>query len=216
MKPYYEDGSCVIYHGDCREILPGLTADVVITDPPYGIDLAYNEHNDDWRPTAEEVWTPLVATGAKSLHFTSSNRHLPFWLDEVRRAGWEYMHCSVYWNDTRAGGNWNGQFAYAWEPILSFKLPGSSFRLADRMMSDVFAHGGRKATAHPAERDRTAWGKFLRLVPGDTILDPFLGSGTTLLVARDFGRKAIGVERDERYCELAARRLNQGVLDLGA
>jgi DNA modification methylase len=211
MTPYYDDGTCVIYHGDCRELLPRVSADVVLTDPPYGIGLDYG-HADDWHPDSD-IWR-LVS--ARSIHMTTSNKHLPYWIDALRSAGWDYRHCSVYWNATRCGGNWNGQFAYAWEPVLSFAKPREPFRLRKRMLTDVIRHDGSRTVDHPAERDLGAWTAFLDLLPGDTTLDPFMGSGTTLRAAKDLGRKAIGIEIEERYCEIAAKRLGQEVLPLEA
>lgn len=213
MKPYYEQDGITIYHGDCRGVLPFIQADTVLTDPPYGIGLDYG-HDDDWRPGID-VWVPLAATGASSVHMTVSNRHLDYWMDVMRESGWAYRHTSVYWNDTRAGGNWGGQFAYAWEPWLSFVRPGSTFSLRNRMLSDVFQHDGRRTTAHPAERQIGVWREFLDLLPGAVILDPFMGVGTTLDAARHLGRRAIGIEVEERFCDIAAQRLSQQVLAFG-
>ncbi len=211
--PYYDQDGITIYHADCRDVLPFLSdIDTVLTDPPYGIGLEYG-HEDDWRPGAD-VWKPILDTGATSIHMTTSNRHLDYWLDTLRDCGWDYRHISVYWNDTRAGGNWNGQFAYAWEPWLSFIRRGSSFRLRKRMLTDVFAHRGDRTTGHPAERQIGVWRNFLDLLPGDVILDPFLGVGTTLDAAQQLGRRAIGIEIEERYCQIAVDRLAQQVLPL--
>jgi len=205
VEPYYSDEWVTIYHGDCREILPGLEADVVITDPPYGIGLDYG-HKDNWRPNRDTWRLARRVTG--ELHMTVSNRHLCWWLDELRAAGFEYAHTSVYWNRCRAGGNANGQYAYAWEPILHF----GTARLMNRMLSDVIPHTGRTRTDHPAERDLGAWVMLMYPIAGSTVLDPFMGSGTTLRAAKDLGRKAIGIEIEERYCEIAAKRCAQEVL----
>jgi site-specific DNA-methyltransferase (adenine-specific) len=82
------------------------------------------------------------------------------------------------------------------------------------MMSDVFAHRGDRTTSHPAERQPGVWRAFLNLLPGDVVLDPFMGSGTTLDAARSLRRKAIGIEIEEKYCEIAVQRLAQLVLAL--
>jgi DNA modification methylase len=209
-RPYWtsSDGRLVIYHGRAEDVLPSLDAgmaDLALTDPPYGIGLDYG-HKDNWRPD-RSLWASIhrVLAASGSLHMTVSNRHLCYWLDEVRGGGFEYLHCSVYWNACREAGNSNGQFAYAWEPLLSFAK--GPFRLAARMQSDVLRHTGRRDTDHPAERDRTAWRRFLGLLPGEQIIDPFMGSGTTLVAAMSLGRRAIGIEIEERYCEIAAKRL---------
>jgi hypothetical protein len=155
----------------------------------------------------------MNATG--SLHMTTSTKHLDYWIEQVKAAGFDYLHTSVYWNASRAGGNWNGLFAYAWEPLLSFVPHGQSFKLRKRMMTDVLQHHGRRTTDHPAERDLGTWVRFMDLLPGDLFLDPFSGVGTTLRAAKDLGRRAVGIEQDERYCALAAHRLSQDVLDFG-
>lgn len=215
MKPYYEADGVTIYHGDCREVLLelDLAGSVVFTDPPYGIGLDYG-HVDNWRPDVG-FWRQIWNGGAASLHFTSSNRHLFEWLQGVTSAGWRYLHCSVYWNRNRAGGNGNGQMAYAWEPWLSFDRADAPLLLAQRMLSDVFPFvSAEQTTDHPAERNLNVWRSFLGLLPGHPIVDPFMGSGTTLRAAKDLGRRAIGIEVEERYCELAAQRLGQMVLAL--
>lgn len=222
MTPYYEDDHVTLYHGDSRELLPevakGTLVDTVVTDPPYGIGLEYGADADDWRPD-REFWRAIhrLLPPWGSLHMTVSNKHLPYWIDEVREGGFAYMHTSVYWNRTRAGGNWGGQFAYAWEPWLSFHVEPTELRthpwkLDSRMMSDVFAHDGRRDTDHPAERDLATWRLFMDYLPGQIFLDPFAGVGTTLHAARLDGRFAIGIEKEERWCEQAALRLSQMTL----
>ena len=210
----YRDELVVIHLGDSSLVIPTLELDKhdvvhVVTDPPYGIGLDYGERVDSWRPD-RTYWSMLYQSlpDKASLHMTVSNRHLPFWLGEVEAGGWEYIHTSVYWNEGRAGGNWNGQFAYAWEPLLSFQK-GPTFKLGKRMLTDVFRHVGRRTTLHPAERDVSAWRTFMEHLPEGLILDPFLGSGTTLRVALDMGRPAIGIEREERWVREAILRCSQ-------
>lgn len=211
--PFYADGTATIYQGDAQDIFPALSLNKldcvhVVTDPPYGIGLTYGDTADDWRAD-REFWRLLYEhTPSKaSLHLTVSNRHLPAWISEVQAAGWLYEHCSVYWNTTRMGGNWGGQFAYAWEPWLSFSK--GAFRLGQRMMSDVFRHEGRRSTDHPAERDLGAWSSFISHLPPGLIVDPFMGSGTTLRAALNNNRSAVGIERETRWCVAAADRVRQ-------
>lgn len=187
----------------------------VMTDPPYAIGLEYGEVDDSWRPD-RAFWKLLYETvGPQStLHMTVSNKHLPFWINEVQAAGWRYLHTSVYWNRGRAGGNANGQFAYAWEPLLAFSKTGT-LTLGKRMLTDVLAHRGKRTTDHPAERDIGAWRLYMSHLPEGIILDPFLGSGTTLRAALDLGRTAIGIEREESWCHQAAMRCSQMSLFAG-
>lgn len=217
LAPYFSDGQATIYKGSAQTILPqlGLRDDPwgvvhVVTDPPYGIGLDYGTESDRWRPD-HTFWRLLEdhTPPATSLHMTVSNRHLPFWLYEVTREGWTYLHTSVYWNQSRAGGNHSGRFAYAWEPLVSFAKYPDSFELGKRMLSDVFTHNGQRTTPHPAERNISAWTSFIDHLPAGLIIDPFLGSGTTLRAALNLGRSAIGIEREERWCRAAALRCAQ-------
>ncbi len=217
IPPFYEDRLVAIYHGESQDLLPLLPLNPltdeavhVVTDPPYGIGLDYGDTVDDWRPDWH-YWEMIhrLTPRHTSLHMTVSNRHLPYWISEVEGGGWEYIHTSVYWNEGRAGGNWNGQFAYAWEPMLHFKKPGYPFKLGKRMLTDVFKHDGSRTTDHPAERDISAWKTFMDHLPEGMILDPFLGSGTTLRAALDLGRPAIGIERELTWCRDAAARCAQ-------
>lgn len=207
-----------IHLGDSELIVPTLGLQDVhyVTDPPYGIGLEYGYTVDDWRPPYE-YWQMLFDNcGSEStLHMTVSNKHLDGWLRDVTDAGWRYLHTSVYWNRRRAGGNANGQFAYAWEPLLSFSKTGT-LTLARRMLTDVLWHKGVRSTEHPAERDLGVWRTFMSHLSRDRlIVDPFLGVGTTLRAALDLGLEAVGIEREERWCRQAAMRCSQMSLFAG-
>lgn len=107
----------------------------------------------------------------------------------------------------------------AFEPMLLARVPGTPYHLnpARNAQNVVTSRKGAQESAHPTTKPY-AWMTWLvdRLTDaGETVLDPFAGSGSTLLAARDLGRRAIGVELEERYCEIIAKRLAQGALDLG-
>ena len=200
-----------IHNMDCRKglkQLPDNFVDLIVTDPPYGIDLDYG-YKDDWRPD-EEVWKECyrVLKDNCLIVMTTSNKHLPFWIDVLRKVGFNYVHCGVYWNKCRAGGNCNGLFAYAWEPILYF-AKGTTPKLIKRMLSDVYPHTGRKTSEHPAERDINAWRKIMEVFDGKLVLDPFMGSGTTAKVSKEQQRDFIGFEISKEYCDIANKRLSQ-------
>lgn len=148
-EPYYEDGTVTIYHGDCREILPLVDADVMVTDPPYGIG---------WRQNG----------GGVSGKTRGSRRHLG-----IAGDGDTTVRDAVL-------AEWVG-------PALVF----GSFR-----------------APFPAAVKQT-------LVFRKSADAGLMGSGSTLRAAKDLGRKAIGIEVEERYCEIAAKRMGQEVLDLG-
>ncbi len=229
MKPYYADESVTLYHGDCREILASMASEsvaAVITDPPY----TERTHKKARTPERDGVTAFAAITDAD--------------LDEILAecgrvsTGWvistlDYRHAVGYDVNPPAGlkvqrlGVWvktnptpqltGDRPAQGWESI-------AYMHRSDRRSSwsGGGAHGNHVSPIPPPEGHPTA--KPLPLVakwvrwftkPGDLILDPFAGSGTTLRAALDEGRRAIGVELEERYCEVIARRLSQGVLDFG-
>ena len=194
MTPYYDDGRCVIYHGDCRDVLPGIAAEIVVTDPPYGVSYrqprtqaAVRGDDTAWafvRPTV-----PFVVWGANNS---------PDYAD----CGW------LVWDKKRYGRDLfgDGELA-ACSEFRGIQILPSRW---DRQ------HGDGWTGSHPTEKPVHLMEWCLSFVPLGLILDPFMGSGTTLLAAKNLGRKAIGIEIEERYCEIAAKRLSQEVLELGA
>ena len=204
--PYYDDGDCVIYHGDCRDIIGGLTFDVIATDPPYGIDFdGYNHGKVEGDADDEMVlWllvnveTPLTVFGAN--HFPES---LP------SRGAWSCW-------DKRTNENADRMFGSPFEMVWASgdDRPGKMYRIMHGGV--VNADGAGVKRQHPTQKPVTLMKRVIAdWSPPGVILDPFMGSGTTLRAAKDLGRKSIGIELDERYCEIAATRLAQGVLDLG-
>ena len=190
--PYYDHAGITIYHGDCRDILPHLPkVDLVLTDPPYGMRKA------DW--DMEVVpwwdWVPQVPTAAFCGVRGLFDLPRPDWIGAWVRAG------SVQRNGSLGGFN-------NWEPIAFYRL--------SRLVNDVIScpnDGGK--TEHPTEKPLRLILRLLGIMPPGLVLDPFMGSGTTLRAAKDLGRKAIGIEIEERYCEIAAKRLQQEVFDFG-
>ncbi len=192
--PYYEKNGIIIYHGDCRDILPQLEpVDLVLTDPPY---LEGDQSN-----VLELLGTNrIVVTPGKLESFNWIKRRTPVWQYTWKCSG------------TRSLGG-SACLHILTEPILAYSFPlqplGSDL-LDYALVVDPSANG------HP-------WPKPMRLIAkllthwsreGETVLDPFLGSGTTLRAAKNLGRKAIGIEINEEYCEIAAKRLMQETMAL--
>jgi tRNA G10 N-methylase Trm11 len=212
MTPYYSDDHVTIYHGDCLELIDELAFDVIVTDPPYGIDGGIRPQpgaqqfqgitGDDSAATAEAFMSrispdmPAVIFGANCFPHALPHR-----------------------------GRW-----ICWDKRLTVdadRMLGSAFELAwtnrrsgyDRMIrvlhgGVVNANGHGLARVHPTEKPVTLLRQIIEAEPPGVILDPFMGSGTTLRAAKDLGRKAIGIEIEERYCEIAAKRMGQEVLAL--
>lgn len=200
MTPYYQDSAVTIYHGDCREILPGLPIQgCVVTDPPYGLADkwtggtwftrgVYGKGSCDWDSSApQDVADTLVKMSIPSVLWGGNYFSLP------------PSRCWLSWQKTNSVPTM-ADFELAWTNI-------------DRPCA-AFAHPCNGwARQHPTEKPLALILWCLQFVSGN-VLDPFMGSGTTLRAAKDLGRKAIGIEIEERYCEIAARRMQQEVLPL--
>ncbi len=214
VSPYFEKDGCVIIHGDCRDVLPHLPpVDLVLTDPPYGMS---------YRPGGGSPGL-LHSRGHKRAEVVRGDDE-PFdpapWL--------AVAPCAFF------GAQWffstlpPGEF-FVWDkrgdyrPIdqRDFDLVWTNAGKAGRIIRCVWRGLCRETEAqdkilHPTQKPVRLMRDILdALPPSQTILDPFMGSGTTLVAARDLGRKAIGVEICEKYCEIAAKRLAQGVLPFG-
>ena len=204
--PYYDEGGITIYHADCRDILPHLPkVDLVLTDPPYGIDAgnttfgnADHYQKGDWDKTTRpaEIFESLKKCRL-AVVFGGNYYALP------------PSPCWLVWDKQTAGITTFADAELAWT-----NFPGA-VRLVRHLWSGPYQKH-KEARYHPTQKPVgvVSW----CIVQADkheqieTILDPFMGSGTTLLAAKDLGRKAIGIEIEEKYCEIAVRRLAQEVL----
>jgi site-specific DNA-methyltransferase (adenine-specific) len=220
MTPYYQDDSCTIYHGNCREIDAWLSADVLVTDPPYGIDWSVGsmhsersiwsaatpsivgDHDTSIRDAVINAWgdRPSVIFGSWRKPRPTQTTHRLIWHKAGRHPG--VAPGAIYPND---------------EEIY---LVGSGWVKGRAPMATVITtHEQRaaqpKAIGHPTPKPVNLMVTLIQLCPPGVLADPFMGSGTTLVAASNLGRKAIGVEIEERYCEITARRLAQGTLDFG-
>ncbi len=219
MKPYYEDGACVIYHGDCRDIdVWDIAGGVMVTDPPYGMNHRSGKGGafGDCRVQGDEDTTVRDAILAR----WAPRPALVFGRWSVPRPTGTRM--VLTWEKGNHVGM--GDLELPWKPNTEeVYVLGAGF--VGRRRSSVLRHLAIAGTVgradwgtrhHPVEKPV---GLMRHLVfhcpPLAEVVDPFMGSGTTLRAAKDCGRRAIGVEIEERYCEIAARRLGQEVLDFG-
>lgn len=225
MTPYYEHGGITIYHGDCREILPGLKAPAVITDPPYG----FGSYVTDTYPDI-----PLVMGCGETVALFGYPETLCQWCIDIGRAPIEWV---TWWptNAVAKAGGRHGGIPRQVEAIAIFgtEVDGAAIRetrstrstlhhgLSDTVrLGDVWRDASpgigfnSHLRRHPNEKPLTLMSKLVLLcsAAGDLIIDPFMGSGTTLEAAKHNGRRAIGVELEEAHCETAAKRLSQEVL----
>ena len=225
MSVYYEDDHVRLYHGDCLTETAWLEADVLVTDPPYGVRHkkkigAYRKrgHKQD-QVRVRNVITADDSTAVRdeALALWGSRPALVFgsWR-APRPAG---TNNRLIWH--KAGstpGPANASFLSNDEEIYVLgEFPRTSPPERTVLTTHEMRHGSSGASAvigHPTPKPLPLMERLLRRCPPGTVADPFAGSGSTLVAAKRLGRKAIGVELDERYCEIAARRLSQGVLDL--
>jgi site-specific DNA-methyltransferase (adenine-specific) len=230
MEPYYDDGTVTIYHGDCREILPSLgPVDLVLTDPPYGVNLTTK--TSDYRDSA--AFDNGASLKASTLYEDDPEaiRELvqtviPLLLEQADRAVifpgpamlWAYpeprgIGC-VFMPNGAGRSPWGFQCMH---PILYYgKDPSLTDGRGGRPNSFRDEQPNREQIDHPCPKPLRwmHWAVARASREGEVVLDPFMGSGTTLRAAKDHGRRAIGIELEERYCEIAAQRMGQGVLDL--
>jgi len=213
-KPYYQDDQATIYHGDCREILPLLepgSIDLVLTDPPYGISHRRGKAGDRGKG---------ITKGADIMHgdshpFTPS---ILLAFDEIITWGANF-YCRqlpdtgrwLIWDKQGHGGS--GDFA---EAEVAWHSKGRAIKIFRHMWLGVQRDSEvGEARLHPTQKPCRLLTWCIQQSKNEAagyILDPFMGSGTTLRAAKNLGRKAIGIEIEERYCEIAVKRLAQGVL----
>ena len=204
IKPYYSRDGITIYHADCREVLPGIESDAIVTDPPYGsgwpprggekpgsLDFKTGAHPEwdvfttDWVYTCRDGIPAAVFCNIKSLPAVmkslKTNQVLFYIKSNPNPVG-----CSIEACVTRG---------------FSAKCP-----------QHITAYNAFNGQQHPTQKPLSVMRWIIQRVEAETVLDPFMGSGTTLRAAKDLGRQAIGIEIEERYCEIAAKRLEQQVL----
>ncbi len=202
MTPYYEHAGIVIYHGDCREILPTLPkCDLLLTDPPYG-------HGDRWQGG---TW------GAAQMYRDAEIWDAETIPDDLLSLAIRSAAGAIVW-----GGNYYtltpSRCWLAWiknpamDTMADFELAWTSFdRPAKKFIENRNPDGKRY---HPTQKPLSLFRWCLSLFPdAKTVLDPFCGSGTTLVAAKAMGLTAIGIELHEPYAEICAKRLSQEVFD---
>ena len=196
--PYYDDGKgIVIYHGDCRDILPHLPkVDLVLTDPPYGIGIASNPFRQKFD---KQDWDDKVVDAALLSECVKMGEEAIIWGGNF--FGLPAQQCFLVWDKMQPESFSSSMVEQAWS---NMKMPAKMFQ---RRVVGYYKE-------HPTQKPVELLHWCINFSAGTTILDPFMGSGTTLRAAKDLGRKCIGIEIEEKYCEIAARRLGQEVLDL--
>lgn len=215
MTPYYEQDGIVIFHGECERVLPTLQSfDLLLTDPPYGIGEAKGKNKS--RSNMAEAKDYGTAEW--------DDKPVPRWLlqqaiEKARRAivwGGNFYDlpaspCWLVW-DKDNGANDFADCELAWTNF-DRAVRRVTWRWAGMLQQDM---ANKEQRWHPTQKPEAAMLWALQQTPSDMthVLDPFMGSGTVLVAAKRLGRQATGIEREERYCEIAAKRLQQGALPL--
>ena len=216
IKPYYDEDGITIYNADCREVLGQLEpVDLVLTDPPYGIDLDTNYSNRRSRDIQGRDYARIAGDalvmdfdflfrlkGVKVI-FGANNfpQQIPF---NSQKDGW------ICWDkrvnekaDKILGSPFEMAVVLGQRTYKIVRLQHCGVKNADGDMSGRF---------HPTQKPVMLIKRILGFISGETILDPFMGSGTTLRAAKDLGLRAIGIEIEKKYCDIAIQRLRQQVL----
>lgn len=226
MEPYYQDDLVTLYHGDCLTATEWLTADVLVTDPPYGIS---------WKASA--TWTNAYGGGghrssgqalsiANDTDTTARDAALALWGtdrvaavfgDILRFQPANAVHVLIYAKPEDAGirGARAGRRKDVEGVYLLGPWPVGVGGKTSVLRTNGLVAGPRgiaTRAGHPHAKPIDVLEEIVALQPG-TIADPFAGSGSTLLASRNLGRKAIGVELEEKYCELIAKRLSHQTFD---
>jgi DNA modification methylase len=210
MTPYYEHAGITIYHGDCREILPELTADVLVTDPPYGVnfDGKATKHTtvksggyigEDSTTLGPEIVNMALTLVKRAAVFPGTR--LLFRYPEPADIGCVY--CPSGAGIGRAGFT-------CFHPVL-FYGPRASNKLQP---SSIISFAVSEPNGHPCPKpiEWMTWIVGLVSNEDETVIDPFCGSGRTLRAAKNQNRRAIGIDIEEAYCEIAAKQMAQEVL----
>jgi DNA modification methylase len=215
MSVYYQDEHTTIWHGESADVLPLLnTADLVLTDPPYGIGEAAGKNKsrglmaaskdfgvDTWddQPIDPELLALVRASGRTQIIFGGNYYDLPptscWLLWDKENGATDFADAEMAWTNMKKATR---LFRWRWQGMLQGDMGNKEFRY------------------HPTQKPVSVMRWCIERA-GDgieTIVDPFMGSGTTLRAAKDMGKHAIGIEREEKYCEIAAKRMSQLAMEL--
>ncbi len=210
-RPYFEDEWVTLHHGDCLDVLPtlDLTDAVVITDPPYNVGIEYGDGTDDQRGDYEawcRRWFGMLSDAAV-IAVSPGIANVGLWTRIAGDPDW-----MIAWHKPASMGRCAVGFNN-WEPVMVWgksRGPVSADVFTAPLIPDPALEG------HPCPKP-IQWGRSLVAMlskPNDLIVDPFAGSGTILVAAKHLNRRAVCIEIEQPYCEIAVARMGQEVLDL--
>jgi hypothetical protein len=217
VTPYYERGGIVIYHGDSRDILPSLRADAVITDPPFGV------RKDAWDSFDSEShlmsftgeWLIASLRAARVVALFWPDKYLPALMIESWKRSIPYRR-SLIWRkpsgSQMAGAAMDG-FWFDFEAVYVF---GAKPAASTRTRFSVIDARTITGQGHGCEKHLAPYANIIEGYAPTSLIDPFMGTGTSLIAAKQLGRTATGIDASEANCEIAAKRLEQDILPLEA
>ena len=240
MSIYYQDEQVTLHHGDCLDVMETLqdgSITTVLTDPPYSSggrrensrslrkSMNRSLEDDEWIPgdgmstngfvwlmrTCGLQWRRVLIPGGHVLSFI--DWRMSYALMTALETADLRMHPLLVWDKQRLG---MGSIFRNQHEFIVHGSAGGANPPQRRDVPNVLRFPSVRDGDHPTEKPGTLLETLLSVVtpPKGIVLDPFAGSGSTLYAARALGHTAIGVEADERYCEVIAKRLSQGALDL--
>lgn len=199
MSVVYDRDGITVICGDTRLELPKMadgSVDAILTDPPYGIGINYGEGSDDKAFLTDWIAECLRVSAGPVVFTIPSTR-----LYDIPKPDWVGV-----WNKPLTMGFFSTPYIPHWEAIVFYRPPKKTGR------SDVWTFNPVKPNGHPTPKPLELWRSILATLDGETVLDPFCGSGTTLRAAKDLGWKAIGIDVEMKYCQMTADRMAQEVL----
>ena len=205
---YYQDDLVTLYHGDCLEVPEWLNADVLVTDPPYGMAYKSNRRKDH----AAIAGDATLSARDDSLSLWGDRPALVFgtW-KQPRPVGVRQL---IVW-DKRGGAGFSGDLNMPWADITEeIYVMGRGWEGRRRpAIYSIPTLPSQNRPDHPTPKPVVLMQHLIECAPPGVLADPFAGSGATLIAAREIGRQSIGVELEERHCELIAKRLSQQAFD---
>jgi DNA modification methylase len=225
MSPHYDHDGITIYHGDCLDILPQLgPVDHVVTDPPYGLmerdgkvqmrGAVASPDYGDWDRSCSFGWIGLVDVAHSITVFHDHKRATDVYV--AGEAAGFALKQYLYWDKGDSGINPRRNFVNVVEQAVYMRRSSSSVWNGGGASVNIIRANRSPTPLHPTQKPVVVMRRIIEAVSnvGDLVLDPFMGSGTTLVAAKQLGRRAIGIEREETYCDIATRRLAQETLAL--
>lgn len=218
MNPYYSHDGIEIYVGDSRDILPSRMSEqddvVVVSDPPFGIS-----HESGW----DSSWGGTKIANDDTVEVRDCVLKLLEGFPAAVFGSWKVPRpistkAVLIWDKGAAFGM--GDLAFPWKNSFEeIYIIGEGWKHHRRDEGVIRGHfspfSEAQGRCHPNEKPVSLLQYLIMRHPASIVVDPFMGSGTTLVAAKNLNRSAIGIEVEEKYAEIAAKRLNQEVFDFG-